>query len=129
MSPAAKRATSTTKRKTRKKGDPHEIKVEGSTDKTVSVKASNGMVVVTWHCGTQRSFEVDLLRDTIELVDDFGGSYPDAWMNPSDSSARAYYTQLKNGKLTADVRCADNGLVSWAQLKRALQATIAEIRS
>lgn len=117
MSPAAKT--------TRKKGDPREVKGEGS--KSVRITVDGKRINVAWLCGGGRTFDVDVLRDAIGYVDGPGHKYDEVWLNLSDSAVRPYWVRIKDNKLTANDNMGDNGWVSWATLKRALQATITEV--
>lgn len=117
MSPAAKTA--------RKKGDPRLVKGEGA--KSVKITVDGKKIIVAWLCGGGRTFEVDDLRAAIAFVDDIGHKHDPIWLNLSDSRSAKYWVRIRDNKLTANDDMGENGFVSWANLKRALQATITEV--
>lgn len=118
MSPATKR----------KPGEPRTIKGEGSESVVISIesRAPQPRIKVAWLCGGGRSFDVDTLREAIAYVDTLGTKY-DLWLDLKDTGGSGYWARLKDGKLTANDNMGDNGFVSWANLKRGLQATIVEV--
>lgn len=95
---------------------------------TITPNTANKTIAVTWFCGTARRFDVESLRRIIELVDGPGTKHP-MWLNPTDRDRSAFWTRITDGELTANDRMTANGSVSWPDLKRALQATIAEVLS
>lgn len=120
MSPAA-----------RKKGDPHTISAEGprggATKVVVTPRASDKKISVQWICGSAREFNVDDLRRALSTVD-LNAKMPELWFNLKDTRGSRYTCHVEDGKLTAnDSSETPNGWVPWNDLKRSLQASIAEL--
>lgn len=109
--------------------------VERSDKAKVPISTRGDRVLAVWDCQT-RSFTVDDLRHFIEHVDITLQSDVPMSLEWQDSDGLTFWVRVKGGKLFAaqrvvyDAQLAHKGSahsVSWAQLKRAFQATIAEM--
>lgn len=115
----------------RQKGEPHKVAAEGprggAKEVVVTPRATDKKISVQWICGSAREFNVEDLRQALSVVD-IHAQMPELWFDLKDTRGSKYVCHVKDGKLTAnDSGMTPNGWVPWNDLKRSLQASIAEL--
>ena len=89
-------------------------------------------VVVSWICGTARTFKTDDLEKAIEYVDRVLLKGPDSWMSLKflTSGGQESYVRFRDGRLQADTSPNPDSTaawVSWFNLRKACQATLKDL--